>query len=139
MSTTSKSPIRRRCSARSFSSMVSSSLACGVLVCALCLALGHQAEAQKIPYLALAPPYLGGVEQVLADHRAAEFARREREERHADERQQQVLHVGRPQQAAAHPFTQKGAGAAEDARDHVVDQELLRGVAGKVVCLEQRA
>src|SRR2546427_55599 len=79
--TTQKSPSRRRSSASIFSMVLSSARrAC------------DQPGAQERADLALAPPHLGGVEQVLAQHLRAELARREGKHDDADERQEEVVH-----------------------------------------------
>src|SRR5262249_23286701 len=98
-----------------------------------------ETESQQIADFALATTHLGAVELVLAQHLRAELARREGEDGGADQREQQVAHVGGAEPARAHALAQESAHAAEDALDGAVALELLRRVAGEVVVLEQRA
>src|SRR5213592_467955 len=128
MSTSSKLPSRRRCSARIFSmSPPSASFVDG------------EAEAEQVAELALPPPDLGRVEDVLAQDLRAELARREGKDREADEREQQVLHVGGAEEARGHALPEERPDARHHAADRALRLQLPGRVAREVVVLEQRA
>src|SRR5205823_2837218 len=122
MSTTSKSPSCRRYSARIFSIRPPS-------------ARRDQPGAQERAHLALPPPDLRCVEQIFAQDLRAELARREGEHDDADERQQEVVHVHRAEEACAHPLAQEPADGGHHVRDRPVALDLLGKVARQVVVL----
>src|SRR5207249_7829387 len=114
MSTSSKLPSRRRCSARIFSmSPPSASFVDG------------EAEAEQVAELALPPPDLGRIEDVLAQHLRAELARREGKDREPDQREQEMLHVGGAEESHRHALADEGADARHHAGDRAVRLLLL--------------
>src|SRR6478672_9384788 len=118
MSTSSKSPRFRRYSARIFSIVRSSEFRYRVRL------VDGEPEAQEVADLTLAPADLAGVEDVLAQHLLPEVAGGEREDRRADERQQEMRDVRHAQLAGAHALAEERRGRADDAPERRAALEL---------------